>query len=37
VATGRYGVEQLAALEPDAALEDLRDGPAVAKLLTGDL
>jgi phosphoglycolate phosphatase-like HAD superfamily hydrolase len=37
VATGRYGVEQLAALEPDAALEDLRDGPAVVKLLTGDL
>jgi phosphoglycolate phosphatase-like HAD superfamily hydrolase len=37
VATGRYGVEELAALDPDAVLEDLRDGPAVVKLLTGDL
>jgi len=37
VATGRYGVDELAALEPDAVLDDLRDGPAVVKLLTGDL
>jgi phosphoglycolate phosphatase-like HAD superfamily hydrolase len=37
VATGRYGMDELAALEPDAVLEDLRDGPAVVKLLTGDL
>ncbi len=37
VATGRYRLDELAALEPDAALEDLRDDPAVVKLLTGDL
>jgi phosphoglycolate phosphatase-like HAD superfamily hydrolase len=37
VATGRYRADELAELEPDALLEDLRDGPAVVKLLTGDL
>lgn len=37
VATGRYGLDDLAALEPDAVLEDLQDGPAVVALLTGDL
>jgi phosphoglycolate phosphatase-like HAD superfamily hydrolase len=37
VATGRYRVDELAALQPDAVLEDLCDGPAVVKLLTGDL
>jgi phosphoglycolate phosphatase-like HAD superfamily hydrolase len=37
VATGRYGVDELAALQPDAVLEDLQDGPAVVQLLTGDL
>jgi phosphoglycolate phosphatase len=37
VATGRFGVEELAALEPDAVLPDLRDAAAVVKLLTADL
>jgi len=37
VATGRYGISELAALGADAVLEDLSDAPAVVKLLTGDL
>jgi phosphoglycolate phosphatase-like HAD superfamily hydrolase len=37
VATGRYGVGELADLGPDALLEDLSDPPAAVKLLTGDL
>lgn len=37
VATGRYGVEELARLGPDAVLEDLTDAAGVAKLLTADL
>ena len=37
VATGRYGVEELAALGPDAVLEDLSDASAVVQVLTGDL
>ena len=37
MATGRYGVEELQALEPDAVLEDLSDAEAVIKVLTGDL
>jgi phosphoglycolate phosphatase-like HAD superfamily hydrolase len=37
VATGRYTFSELAALGPDAALEDLSDAAGVAKLLTGDL
>jgi phosphoglycolate phosphatase len=37
VATGRYRIEELSALGPDAALEDLADEEAVVKLLTGDL
>jgi phosphoglycolate phosphatase-like HAD superfamily hydrolase len=37
VATGRYRLGELAALGPDAVLEDLSDAPGVVKLLTGDL
>ncbi len=37
VATGRFGLEELADLEPDAVLEDLSDTPAVVKLLTMDV
>jgi phosphoglycolate phosphatase-like HAD superfamily hydrolase len=37
VATGRYRFQELAALQPDAALEDLSDTEGVTKLLTGDL
>lgn len=37
VATGRYRFQELAALQPDAALEDLFDTEGVTKLLTGDL
>jgi phosphoglycolate phosphatase-like HAD superfamily hydrolase len=37
VATGRYRVPELAALAPDAVLEDLSDADAVTQLLTGDL
>jgi phosphoglycolate phosphatase-like HAD superfamily hydrolase len=37
VATGRFGVAELQALEPDAVLEDLSETDAVIKLLTGDL
>jgi phosphoglycolate phosphatase-like HAD superfamily hydrolase len=37
VATGRYRFAELAALEPDAVLEDLSDADAVTKLLTSDL
>jgi len=37
VATGRYGVAALKALEPDAVLGDLSDTDRVVDLLTGDL
>jgi phosphoglycolate phosphatase len=37
VATGRYRFDELAALGPDAVLEDLTDAQGVTKLLTGDL
>ncbi len=37
VATGRYGFEELAALGPDAVVEDLADTSGVVKVLTGDL
>ena len=37
VATGRYGFEELAALGPDAVVEDLADASGVVKVLTGDL
>jgi phosphoglycolate phosphatase-like HAD superfamily hydrolase len=37
VATGRYGFSELAALGPDAVLDDLSDTPVVTELLTGDL
>jgi phosphoglycolate phosphatase len=37
VATGRFGVEELSALGPDAVVEDLSDASAVVKVLTGDL
>jgi phosphoglycolate phosphatase len=37
VGTGRYGAAELAALGPDAVLDDLVDTDAVVKLLTGDL
>lgn len=36
VATGTYGVDDLAALEPDALLPDLTDTDAVVELLAGD-
>jgi phosphoglycolate phosphatase-like HAD superfamily hydrolase len=35
VATGRYGIDELTALGPDAVLPDLTDTPAVVELLTG--
>jgi phosphoglycolate phosphatase-like HAD superfamily hydrolase len=37
VATGRYRAPELAALGPDAVLEDLSDTEGVTRLLTGDL
>jgi hypothetical protein len=37
VATGRFGVPALKALEPDAVLGDLSDTDGVIRLLTGDL
>jgi phosphoglycolate phosphatase len=37
VATGRYGLEDLEALQPDCALADLSNAEAVVKVLTGDL
>lgn len=36
VATGTYGLEELAALEPDAVLPDLTDTTGVVELLSGD-
>ena len=37
VATGRYGSDELAALGPEAVLDDLSDTTGVLKLLLGDL